>query len=198
MYKISIILPIFNVEKLLERALNSIINQTMDLADIEVIMVDDCSTDSSRKIMEKYSNKYPNFISLYHQENSGGCGLPRNTGLEVASGEYVMFLDPDDEYMADNCEILYETIKKFDADIAFGRYMRVYPHLNKFEVSFSPFMDNILDKYKNIDISNVNLSRIDKLKLKITDNLIYGKTLRKDNSFKDIVYVDNINQDFDL
>ena len=62
MYKISIILPIFNIENFLERALKSIINQTMDLKDIEVIMVDDVSTDDSRKIMEEYSSKYSNFI----------------------------------------------------------------------------------------------------------------------------------------
>lgn len=120
MYKISIILPIFNVEKLLERALESIINQTMDLKDIEVIMVDDCSTDGSKEIMVKYSNKYSNFISLCHEKNSGGCGFPRNTGLKVATGEYIIFFDADDELLPDNCEKLYNAIKEYDADIAFG------------------------------------------------------------------------------
>ena len=89
MYKISIIMPIFNVEKYLKRALNSIINQTMDFRDIEVIMVDDCSTDNSRKIIEEYSNKYSNFIGIYHEKNSGCAGVPRNTGLKRASAEYM-------------------------------------------------------------------------------------------------------------
>ena len=65
-YKISILLPIYNVDKYLERSLKSILNQTMELNDIEVIMVDDCSTDNSKNIMEKYSKKYPNFKSLFH------------------------------------------------------------------------------------------------------------------------------------
>lgn len=192
-------MPIFNVENLLERALNSIINQTMDLSDIEVIMVDDCSTDNSRKIMEKYSKKYANFISLYHEENSGGCGFPRNTGLEVASGEYVLFLDADDEYMLDNCEILYKTIKKYDADIAFGRYMRVFPHLNKFEVSFSPYLDNLSNEYKNIKLDNCkNISKLSKLRSILNDYIIYGKKTQTDSSYRDIVHVDNLEQDFDL
>lgn len=176
MYKISIILPIFNIENFLERALKSIINQTMDLADIEVIMVDDCSTDNSRKIMEKYSNKYPNFISLYHQENSGGCGFPRNTGLEVASGEYVIFFDADDELLPENCEKLYDAIRKYDADIAFGRYERVYPHLNKVEISESPFSVDLSkyypkDKFQNIDFSKNN-------KLDKSNEIIFAENLQ--------------------
>lgn len=177
MYKISVILPIFNVENLLERALDSIINQTMDLNDIEVIMVDDCSSDGSKKIMEKYSSKYPNFISLFHENNSGGCGFPRNTGLEVASGECVIFFDADDELLPENCEKLYNAIKKYDADVAFGRYERVYPHLDKVEISESPFSIDLSkyypkDKFQNIDFSKSN--QADK-----SNEIIYAKNLQK-------------------
>ena len=198
MYKISIILPIFNIENFLERALKSIINQTMDLKDIEVIMVDDVSTDDSRKIMKEYSSIYSNFISLFHEKNSGGCGFPRNTGLEVASGEYVMFLDPDDEFLPENCERLYEAIKKYDADIAFGRYKRCFYSLNKNEISPSPFDDSL----ENIGPSNIIYAK------NIQDNFdllrlppsvwtkIYKKEFLVDNNFKfqqqaaeDVVFV---------
>lgn len=197
MYKISIILPVFNVEKLLERALNSIINQTMDLNDIEVIMVDDCSTDGSRKIMEKYSKIYPNFISLYHEKNSGGCGFPRNTGLEVASGEYVMFLDADDEYLPDNCEKLYNIIKKYDADIAFGRYERIYPHLNKVEISYSPFYINMEDYFSQNKFANVNSSKNNSFKHKLDDYFNSIDNYDYDNPME-IIYTKKIEDNFQL
>lgn len=177
MYKISIILPIFNVENLLERALNSIINQTMDLNDIEVIMVDDCSIDGSKEIMEKYSSKYPNFISLYHEKNSGGCGFPRNTGLKVASGEYVIFFDADDKLLPENCEKLYNAIKKYDADIAFGRYERVYPHLDKVEISESPFSVDLSKYYPKDKFQNIDSSK--KVNLDESKEVVHAEKLQK-------------------
>ena len=116
MYKISIILPIFNAELYLKRALNSILNQTIDLKDIEVIMVDDKSTDKSKEIIEEYE-KFDNFKAIYRAKNSGGAGVPRNDGLKISSGEYVMFLDPDDEYALDMCETLYDKIRNSDAEV---------------------------------------------------------------------------------
>lgn len=115
MYKISIIIPAFNVEKYIERSFKSILNQTMDLNDIEVIVVDDKSTDKTRSIVEKYEKKYPNFKAIYHKTNSGGAATPRNSGLEIASGKYVMFLDPDDEFAHDMCETLYSKIDNDDS-----------------------------------------------------------------------------------
>lgn len=117
MYKVSIIMPIFNTEKYIERSFKSILNQTMNLDDIEVIMVDDCSTDNTLNIVRKYEKKYPNFKAIYHEKNSGGCAVPRNSGLKVATGEYVMFLDPDDEYAPDMCETLYNKIKNSNIEL---------------------------------------------------------------------------------
>ena len=110
-------MPIFNTEDYIERSFNSILNQTMDLNDIEVIMVDDKSTDSSRNIIEKYEKKYPNFKAIYKKENSGSASTPRNMGVELASGQYLMFLDPDDEYETDMCETLYEKIRNSNAEV---------------------------------------------------------------------------------
>lgn len=133
MYKISIIMPIFNVEDYLERSLKSVIAQTMDLNDIEVIMVDDCSTDNSRSIIEKYSKCYSNFKGLYHEKNSGGCAIPRNTGLNIASGKYIMFLDPDDEFAKDMCETLYNKIEEKNANIVRCNYEMVYPDFSRLD-----------------------------------------------------------------
>lgn len=133
MYKISIIMPIFNVEEYIERSLKSILNQTMDLNDIEVIMVDDCSTDNSRMIIERYSHDYSNFKGLYHEKNSGGCAIPRNTGFNIASGKYIMFLDPDDEYAEDMCETLYNKIEEKNVDIVRCNYEMVYPDFSRLD-----------------------------------------------------------------
>ena len=109
MVKISVIMPVFNVEGYIEEALDSLLNQTM-IDDIEVIMVDDGSTDSSRFIIDEYSDKYENFHA-YHKANEGP-GIARNYGLEFAKGEYVHFMDSDD-YMPPHA---YENLYNFNHD----------------------------------------------------------------------------------
>ena len=104
MVKISVIIPVYNVEAYLEEALNSLVNQTM-FEDIEVIMVDDDSTDNSRFIIDEYAKKYSNFHA-YHKKHEGQ-GIARNYGLEFAKGEYVHFLDADDYIPPKAYEILY-------------------------------------------------------------------------------------------
>jgi len=120
MYKLSIIIPIYNMEKELKDALNSIVNQTMDLKDIEVIMVNDCSTDGSKMIMEEYCRKYDNFKSIHLNENTGSPSIPRNIGIENASSEYIQFLDADDTLVETACDFLYDTITKEDVDLVSG------------------------------------------------------------------------------
>ena len=93
MLKLSIIIPIYNVEKYIAQCLESVLNQ--DRRDIEIIMVDDCSTDSSRKIAAQYNDKYFN-SSLIHHETNQGLGPARNTAILAAKGKYVVMLDSDD------------------------------------------------------------------------------------------------------
>lgn len=116
-YKISIILPIFNVETHLHRSLDSIVNQTIGVENLEVIMVNDASTDNSKQIIDKYAEKYTNFIAIHKTTNSGNAGEPRNIGLKHASAEYIMFFDPDDEFCLDYCEVMYNTITQKNVDI---------------------------------------------------------------------------------
>ncbi len=149
MKKISIIVIVFNVESYIMDALDSIVRQTIGLEHLEVIMVDDCSTDNSGKIIDEYANKYENFISIHLPENSGGCGKPRNVGIEKATGEYLMFLDSDDYYADDACEVLYNKIKDNNADIVFSRYIYLLEdHLQK---NYSPFGETTEIKVKRIN-----------------------------------------------
>lgn len=118
MDKISIIVPIYNVENYLSYALDSILNQTYK--NLEVLLIDDGSTDSSSKIAEEYVKRDSRFI-LIHQKNQGLSGA-RNTGLNNATGKYIMFLDSDDFFDSNSCQSLYDCIEQTNADYVIGNY----------------------------------------------------------------------------
>ncbi|PAV06306.1 glycosyltransferase family 2 protein [Methanobacterium bryantii] len=121
-YRISIIVPVFNVENHIRNALESILRQSIGFKRLEVIMVNDYSTDKSREIMDEYADKYDNFTAIHLHENSAAAGKPRNIGMRKATADYIMFLDPDDYYTDNACEVLYNKIVAEDADIVFGNY----------------------------------------------------------------------------
>lgn len=110
--KVSVILPVYNVEKYLRQCLDSICNQS--LQDIEIICVDDGSTDSSATILKEYSAK-DSRIQIITQIN-GGAGKARNTGLRVATGKYLSFLDSDDFFEANMLEDAWNEAEKYQAD----------------------------------------------------------------------------------
>lgn len=114
MKKVSIIIPVYNAEKYLKRCIDSVIDQ--EYYDLEIVLINDGSTDNSEKIMNEYKNKYPNLINCYSKENTGVADT-RNFGIEKANGEYIMFLDCDDyidkslfesckQYIEDNIELI--------------------------------------------------------------------------------------------
>ena len=112
--KISVIIPVYNVEKYLSECLDSIINQT--LREIEVICVNDGSTDSSLSILKEYSSK-DNRVKIIDKKNEGQ-GYARKVGLDIAKGEYILFCDSDDKYSSNNVfENLYKAIKKNNSDL---------------------------------------------------------------------------------
>lgn len=113
MPKVSVIIPTYNVEKYLSDCLNSILNQTFE--DIEIICIDDGSTDSTLKILNEYSSK-DNRIKILTQENAGP-GVARTKGIAVAQGEYLSFIDSDDYISLDYYEKLYTKAQKTNADI---------------------------------------------------------------------------------
>ena len=126
MFKISIIVPIYNVEKYLRKCLESVVNQT--LKDIEIICINDGSTDNSLAILKEYAQKDAR-IKIINQENSG-VSASRNKGIELATGEYLMFLDSDDWLDLKALEILYKEISINKCDIVKFGIAEVYNNNN--------------------------------------------------------------------
>lgn len=116
--KVSVIVPIYNVEKYLERCLESLVNQS--LQEIEIILIDDGSTDKSPLICDKYA-KQDRRIKVVHKQNQG-LGMARNTGLELASGEYVAFIDSDDFIEKNAYREMYDMIKAENAEMLITNY----------------------------------------------------------------------------
>ena len=108
--KISIIIPVYNVEKYLRECLDSILAQSYK--DFEIILVDDGSTDSSGNICDEYSMKYEN-IKVLHKNNNG-LSSARNAGLDIAQGEYILFIDSDDVVSPVMLETLMAHVAGYD------------------------------------------------------------------------------------
>lgn len=118
---LSVIIPVYNVEKTLERCINSVINQTY--TNLEIILVNDGSTDNSLQICEKFKYKDPR-IKIVNKEN-GGLSSARNAGLDIMTGKYVAFLDSDDYIDESMYEDLLSCIDKYDVDTALCSTQRV-------------------------------------------------------------------------
>ena len=118
---ISLVIPVYNVEKYLRKCLDSVLAQTYD--NFEAILVDDGSTDSSGKICDEYAEK-DNRIIVYHKPN-GGLSDARNYGVEQCNGDLVSFIDSDDYVTVDYVEYLYSLIEKYDADMSIGQFVRI-------------------------------------------------------------------------
>ena len=125
-YKLSIIIPTFNLENEIDNAFNSIKNQTIGFENIEVIFVDDNSTDNTLDKLNKYSHKFSNVKVLTTDKNSGYAGKPRNIGIQNATADYILFLDGDDELLLNACEVLYEKIQFYNTDIVIAGHINVY------------------------------------------------------------------------
>lgn len=119
--KISIIVPVYQVEDVLERCIKSLINQTYE--NIEVILVDDGSTDKSSEICDEYSKKDSRVIAI-HKKN-GGLSDARNYGIKSSTGEYILFVDSDDYIEKDTCEKFTNFIKEKRPDIIAGNAIRI-------------------------------------------------------------------------
>jgi glycosyltransferase involved in cell wall biosynthesis len=119
------IIAVYNVNKFLHRAFDSLKCQTIGFENLEVIFADDCSTDGSWEIVLGLAQLYPNVTALQLPRNSGACGAPRNAALELATANYFMCFDPDDELPVDACKVLYDAIENSGADFAFGYHQDV-------------------------------------------------------------------------
>ena len=145
--KISIIIPVYNVEKYLKQCLDNIIKQIF--TDFECICVNDGSTDSSLKILQEYASK-DNRFKIINQENKG-LAESRNIGLSVAIGDYVLFIDSDDFIDNNFCEVLYNDAKKYNCDVCFAERFDFDNNIKK-KASVSKFLNTIT----KLEINNSN------------------------------------------
>ena len=125
MIKVSVIVPVYNVEKYIIRCLDSILNQTV-VKSIELILVDDCGNDKSMDLAKEFlvNQTLLQYKIVYHNKNKG-LSVARNTGLSVASGDYVYFLDSDDEITYDCIELLLNPLKEQDYDVVVGDFVAI-------------------------------------------------------------------------
>ena len=154
MIKVSVIVPVYNVEDYLARCLDSLVNQT--LKEIEIIVVNDGSPDNSQKIIDKYAKKYLN-IKAYKKEN-GGLSDARNYGIKKANGEYIAFIDSDDFVTTDMYEKMYQKAKSGNFDIVAcdlnyvyddNKIVKAYANIEKDTTDIKSSMINIYPAARN-------------------------------------------------
>ncbi len=170
MIKVSVIIPVFNTEKYINKCLSSLVNQTLD--DIEIICVNDGSTDNSLEIIEKIANNDAR-IKIINQEHKKQ-GAARNAGLRIAEGEYIGFVDSDDWIDLNYYEMLYDTAKKYDADIALATNVRIGNGKTKKRLEITEEKTAVTLQEK-IDIGN-------QVKNPCPTNKIYRHSMLKENN----------------
>ena len=170
MTKVSIIVPVYNTEKFLDTCLSSLVNQTLN--DIEIICVNDGSTDNSLDKINSYAQK-DSRIKVINQENKKQ-GAARNNGLRAATGEYIGFVDSDDWVDLNYYEKLYNTAKKYNSDIALAANIRIgYGKTKKrLDITKEEVANTLQEK---IDIGN-------QAKNPCPTNKIYRHSMLKDNN----------------
>lgn len=182
MYKISVIVPVYNAENTLIQSIDSVINQSFGFENIELILVDDNSTDNSKNIIKDYANQYKNIKPIFLDENSGSPSKPRNIGIENSTAPYLIFLDNDDEFFNDYCEVLYNKIIEHDVNIV---------HCNH----SSKLNNNIYIPIENINFEEETVNDSQKLFLKLASWAnIYNSSFIKDNNiqFPQTLYEDGV------
>lgn len=179
MVEISIIVPVFNVEKYINKCIDSILMQTF--SNFELILVDDGSTDNSGKICDEYLGK-DNRIKVIHQKNSG-LSCARNVGIENSTGNFLGFVDSDDYLESDMYQILYDDIKHFDADISVCQFYDEYDGKRYFNNRKSKIkrcvFDNISAFKFTVEGNFLTVNAVNKLySRRLFDNVRYpvGKT----------------------
>lgn len=183
MAKISIIVPVYNTEKFLEKCLNSLINQT--LKDIEIICINDESTDKSVQILEKFAN-IDKRIQIINQTHSGPS-IARNKGIKKAKGEYIGFVDSDDWVDLNFFEQLYINVKKYNADIGVAGIKRVRSYKWKYHIKLEKekVINEINEKFQICDVPDkcypVNkiykLAELQKLNINFEPNVYFEDRL---------------------
>ncbi|MFN4299814.1 MAG: glycosyltransferase family 2 protein [Thermaurantimonas sp.] len=178
---ISIIIPVYNVEKFVDKCIVSCINQTYK--NIEIILVNDGSIDSSGEICENYK-RIDNRITVYHKEN-GGLSSARNFGIIKSNGKYITFLDSDDWLELNTLEVAHEIISKYSADIVFWSFIKEF-YRNNIKYKVFP-TDNDIEIFANDKLYNIRRRTVGLLNEELrfptkTDSFIsaWGKLYKSD------------------
>lgn len=182
MKKLSIIVPVYNVELYLEKCLNSLIYQS--LKDIEILVVNDGSKDNSQRIIDEFYEKYPEKIVPLIKEN-GGLSDARNFGLDRATGEYIGFVDSDDYVSETMFEEMYRLAKKHDAEMVICNLQKVDEHGN-----ITQKLTQIPNMPEKIDLKS-HLSVFSDLSY-FACNKIFHRKLFQDKRFKKGVHFEDI------
>jgi len=157
--KVSVIIPVYNTEKYLEEAINSIINQT--LQEIEIIVVNDASTDNSGKILEEFAQKDSRIKVLTHEKNKG-LSEARNTGIKEICGEYLYFFDSDDILELDCLELCYNKSSTENLDFLFFDAFTFYDEKDKPKqklLNYQRTTDLVSKIYSGIEILEILLKK---------------------------------------
>lgn len=120
MVKVSVVVPIYNPGPYFEGCVTSLLRQSLPPSEYEIVLVNDGSTDGTDKLVDACAATHPH-VRVVHQENSGWPGKPRNVGIETAVGEYIQFMDQDDELAPEALERQYDLAKRNDSDIVLGK-----------------------------------------------------------------------------
>lgn len=194
---ISVIVPIYNVEEYLPACIESILNQTYK--DLEILLIDDGSTDNSGRISDKYA-KQDNRCIVIHQQNKG-VSETRNTGLNLAKGEYISFIDGDDYIHPQMLEILYNEIRKGDFDFSMILHKAVWKYNKPQDIIYDKtskllLQEHLMQSLFNQVPSELGLQEIDfqvvwnKLyKSEIIGNNRFLKTGTEDTEFNNRIYL---------
>lgn len=194
MTKITVIIPVYNVEKYIRKCLDSIINQT--LKDIEIIIVNDGSPDNCQSIIDEYAKKDDRIISLI-QEN-GRQGKARNNGLKHAKGEYISFIDSDDYIETNMLEKMYNKAKEEDSDIVICSNYHIYETTNIKESIFidEELMEDSINNKKNKLLNIISpCYKIYKRSLLLNNNISFMEKLYYEDlafSLKSLVLANKI------
>lgn len=152
--KVSIIVPVYNVEAYLRECLDSILNQT--LKEVEIIIVDDGSTDNCKEIIQEYKKKYKNIITIY-QENQG-VSVARNRALHKANGEYIYYMDSDDYLELECLEQVYRKAKQDNLNIVIFRHYEIYEG-NEYNIKTEVNIDIDFSKiYSGVEVADMVLN----------------------------------------
>jgi glycosyltransferase involved in cell wall biosynthesis len=122
---VTVVTAAYNAENFIEKTIDSVLAQTIGMANIQYIIVDDFSTDRTPEIIRGYAAKHKNIIFVSLKENTGSPGLPRNIGIELATSPYITFLDADDWLAKDGLEHLYKILKETGDDYAVGKTIKI-------------------------------------------------------------------------